>query len=193
MARIKKYGLDTTIDPADKVIGTDGTPGDDFGKTKNFSIGSLQTYFGSDAIFTKKIILENTQIADLGTAKTLVEIGGGDSENGDFVQLLGAAIEIENSGAAESSYTFVEPLIIGWNRDTADHHMIMIPTADCPVGNNSNPNPKIFLPEDNQGEWRRGADIVIFEKGFTNPTAANNPVSKMAIHLTYRIFDSIIE
>lgn len=193
MARIKTYGLDSSINAADKVVGTDGTPGDDFGKTKNFSIGSLQTYFGSDTIFTKKIILENTQIADLGTAKTLVEIGGGDSENGDFVQLLGAAIEIENSGAAESSYTFEESLIIGWSGDSADDHMIIIPTVDCPVGNNSNPSPKIFLPEDNQGKWRRGANISIFEKEATNPTAANDPISKMVIHLTYRIFDSIIE
>ena len=193
MARITTYGLDSDINAADKVVGTDGTPGDDFGKTKNFSISSLQTYFGSDLIFTKKIILENAQIADLGTAKTLVEIGGGDSENGDFVQLLGAAIEIENSGAAESSYTFANPLIIGWSGDTGDDHMIIIPIADCPAGNNSNPSPKILLPEDNQGEWRRGADIIIFEKGFADPTATNTPVSKMAIHLTYRIFDSIIE
>jgi len=193
MARIKTYGLDSDINAADKVIGTDGTPGDDFGKTKNFSISSLQTYFGSSAVFTKKIILENSQIADLGTAKTLVEIGGGNSENGDFVQLLGAAIEIENSGAAGSSYTFAEPIIIGWSGDSVDDHMVIIPTADCPVGNNSNPNPKLFSPENNQGEWRRGANISIFEKGLTNPTAVNSPVSKMAIHLTYRIFDSIVE
>jgi hypothetical protein len=193
MARIKTYTLDSQIDPADKVIGSDGQVGVNFGKTKNFSIGSLQTYFGSDAIFTKKIILENAQIADLGTSKTLVEISGGNSLNGDFVQLLGAAIEIENSGAAESSYTFGAPLIIGWGGNTADDHMIIIPTADCPVGNNSNPSPTILNPEDNQGKWRRGENIYIFEKENTNPTAANDPISKMAIHLTYRIFDSIIE
>jgi len=193
MARIKTYALDSQIDPADKVIGSDGTPGNDFGKTKNFSIGSLQTYFGSDTIFTKKIILENATIADLGASKTLVEIGGGNSLNGDFVQLLGAAIEIENSGAAESSYTFGEPLIIGWNGNSVDDHMIIIPTVDCPVGNNSNPSPKILSPEDNQGQWRRAADISIFEKENTNPIAANDPISKMVIHLTYRIFDSIIE
>ena len=193
MARIQTYNLDSDIDPADKVIGSDGKTGATYGNTKNFSISSLQTYFGSSAVFTKKIILENSQIADLGTAKTLVEIGGGDSENGDFVQLLGAAIEIENSGAAESSYTFAAPLIIGWSGDSSVNHMIVIPIADCPVGNNSNPNPIILSPEDNQGDWQRGANIVIFEKESNNPTAANDPISKMAIHLTYRVFDSIIE
>lgn len=193
MARIRTYGLDSVIDPADKIIGTDGTVGPNQGDTKNFSISSLQAYFGSDAVFTKKIILQNAEIADLGTPKTLVEIGGGNSENGDFVQLLGAAIEIENSGAAESSYTFTDALIIGWSGNNTDAHMIVIPTADCPVGDNSNPAPKILIPEDNQGEWQRGANISIFEKGFNNPTATNTPVSKIAIHLTYRIIDSIIE
>ena len=37
MARIKTYGLDSDINAADKIVGTDGTPGNDFGKTKNFS------------------------------------------------------------------------------------------------------------------------------------------------------------
>jgi len=44
MTKIKNYGLDSTINDDDKVIGTDGLPGPNFGKTKNYSIGSLVTY-----------------------------------------------------------------------------------------------------------------------------------------------------
>lgn len=48
MARIKEYGLDTTIDPADKVIGTDGTIGADLNKTKNFTVAALKSYILED-------------------------------------------------------------------------------------------------------------------------------------------------
>ena len=44
MASINTYQLDSVIDPNDKVIGTDGTLGADAGKTKNFTVSSLQAY-----------------------------------------------------------------------------------------------------------------------------------------------------
>ena len=44
MTKIKNYELDSTINDEDKVIGTDGLPGADFGKTKNYSIASLVAY-----------------------------------------------------------------------------------------------------------------------------------------------------
>ena len=45
MARIKTYALDSQIDPADKVIGSDGQVGTNFGNTKNYSISALAAYF----------------------------------------------------------------------------------------------------------------------------------------------------
>lgn len=44
MTKIKNYELDSTINDDDKVIGTDGLPGANFGRTKNYSIASLVTY-----------------------------------------------------------------------------------------------------------------------------------------------------
>ena len=49
MASINTYQLDSVIDPNDKVIGTDGTLGADAGKTKNFTVSSLQTYINTNA------------------------------------------------------------------------------------------------------------------------------------------------
>ena len=49
MASINTYELDSIINPQDKVIGTDGTTGADAGKTKNFSISSLQSYININA------------------------------------------------------------------------------------------------------------------------------------------------
>lgn len=45
MARIKIYELDSQIDPADKVIGSDGKPGATYGNTKNYSFQQLANYF----------------------------------------------------------------------------------------------------------------------------------------------------
>jgi hypothetical protein len=44
MANIGTYSNDSTIDPADKLIGTDGTSGADSGKTKNYTISALTTH-----------------------------------------------------------------------------------------------------------------------------------------------------
>ena len=47
MARIKTYSTDTDISSDDKVVGTDGNQGVNFGKTKNFTIGALSSFMGS--------------------------------------------------------------------------------------------------------------------------------------------------
>lgn len=52
MANISIYELDGTIDPNDKVIGTDGTVGVDNGKTKNFSVSGLGAYINALGVET---------------------------------------------------------------------------------------------------------------------------------------------
>jgi len=47
MARIKTYNIDTSISSEDKVVGTDGNPGDNFGKTKNFTVAALSGFIGA--------------------------------------------------------------------------------------------------------------------------------------------------
>ena len=44
MTKIKNYELDSTINDDNKIIGTDGLPGPNFGNTKNYSIGSLEHF-----------------------------------------------------------------------------------------------------------------------------------------------------
>jgi len=56
MARIKTYSIDTDISPDDKVIGTDGNPGSNFGKTKNFTVGALSSFIGSGTAGVTKIL-----------------------------------------------------------------------------------------------------------------------------------------
>lgn len=47
MTKIKQYELDSTIHEDDKVIGTDGNPGVDLGRTKNFTIAALTAYLNT--------------------------------------------------------------------------------------------------------------------------------------------------
>lgn len=52
MSKISLYPLDSTIDPEDKVIGTDGAEGADNGVTKNFSIATLGAYINALGVET---------------------------------------------------------------------------------------------------------------------------------------------
>ena len=47
MARIITYATDSVIHDADKVIGTDGVEGANFGKTKNYPVSDLKTYINA--------------------------------------------------------------------------------------------------------------------------------------------------
>lgn len=52
MSKISLYPLDSTIDPEDKVIGTDGSEGADNGVTKNYSIAALGAYINALGVET---------------------------------------------------------------------------------------------------------------------------------------------
>ena len=52
MSKISLYPLDNTIDPEDKVIGTDGADGADNGVTKNYSIAALGAYINALGVET---------------------------------------------------------------------------------------------------------------------------------------------
>jgi len=52
MARIKTYSQDTPVSKIDKVLGTDGDPGVNYGATKNFTVASLATFIGGGSAGT---------------------------------------------------------------------------------------------------------------------------------------------
>ena len=52
MARIKTYSQDTPVSKIDKVLGTDGDPGINYGATKNFTVASLAAFIGSGSAGT---------------------------------------------------------------------------------------------------------------------------------------------
>ena len=52
MARIQIYPLDTDLDGADKLVGTDGTVGADLNKTKNFTLSDLKHFVRPCKVYT---------------------------------------------------------------------------------------------------------------------------------------------
>ena len=77
MANISSYTSDATIDPLDKVIGTDGTTGVDQGKTKNFSVSALTTYCSSQTLAHPVVITGLLEAADDSAAATAGVVVGG--------------------------------------------------------------------------------------------------------------------
>ena len=73
MAQIHTYTTDGTVSISDKIIGTDGDVGAN-NATKNFTVGSLQTFMGNS--FAPKVAFEtlqttvNTAFANSGTGST---------------------------------------------------------------------------------------------------------------------------
>lgn len=50
MAIINEYDNDGTINAEDKLIGSDGAVGVDYGKTKNYTIASIASYISSEGL-----------------------------------------------------------------------------------------------------------------------------------------------
>lgn len=72
MANINSYSVDSTIDPLDKLIGSDGSTGPDNGKTKNFTVSSLKDFVLSAPKLSS--ILEAAD--DAAAAALSVPVGG---------------------------------------------------------------------------------------------------------------------
>lgn len=80
MANISTYTLDSDINPNDKIIGTDGTTGEDQGKTKNFSVSAIRSFVGSASVVTKKVTITSEQLLSLdggGTVELIEAPGAG--------------------------------------------------------------------------------------------------------------------
>ena len=80
MGNISLYQTDGTIDPNDKVIGTDGTTGVDAGVTKNFSVSALKEFIAGSQLVTTKISVTSAQLLSLnggGTHELIAAPGAG--------------------------------------------------------------------------------------------------------------------
>jgi hypothetical protein len=189
MARIKTYGLDSDISADDKVVGTDGTQGNDFGKTKNFSISALKSFIASTNVVQTQVTLNQDDIFSLnnqgsvellpapGAGKIIVveacayhspepTVGTGFSISGIVAPKFGIKVE-----GAPSHFCSIPDFIAGGFGSYYQYDV-----AQDVQFNNTGPNSPLIL--------KGGPDLVI-----TNP---NPPTAfKVKIIIFYRILEFV--
>ena len=91
MTKIKQYELDSTIHEDDKVIGTDGTPGADLGRTKNFTIAALTAYLNT-------ALEVDDMVGGSGTLNTIPMWTPDGTTLGDSIMVKDASIPAPDNG-----------------------------------------------------------------------------------------------
>ena len=184
MARIKTYGLDSDINAADKVVGTDGTPGNDFGKTKNFSVSSLRSFIGSGGnLITKKITVTTEQLRVINTTPiTVVDVA--ENEAADVVSIIAKM----SNQSAENNLNFPDNLTIEPTDGYGTSYEYILTTGFL----NSSLN-WIYKPIAVAGNATTGpitGDVRLKSINSLNtPTETGTATSELTIWVTYQIID----
>lgn len=181
MARIKTYSLDSEINAADKVVGTDGTPGADLGKTKNFSVGSLVSFIGTGGdILTKKVAISTAELKALNSpVKILIDNPGPDK---NIIQIYGIVAEVTGNNATDK-LVFPNNLEITFKSTVGVTPLkYVIPQA---IANKQTTT--FYIPALTAGEAEFGAELVL--ESAAAPTETGTAATTMNIWITYRIFN----
>lgn len=91
MTKIKQYELDSTIHEDDKVIGTDGNPGVDLGRTKNFTIAALTAYLNT-------ALEVDDMVGGSGTLNTIPMWTPDGTTLGDSIMVKDASVPAPDNG-----------------------------------------------------------------------------------------------
>ena len=109
MAVINSYSLDTTVDSADKLIGSDGTTGVDAGKTKNFSIGSLASWIGQYGL---NGIVSLGSLITTGYVKVTINTINAQDGGSTSITASNHFNFINFSGAANGTHSIILPSVV---------------------------------------------------------------------------------
>ena len=185
MARIKEYGLDSSIDPADKVIGSDGKPGSTYGDTKNFSVSALRSFIGTGGnLITKKITVTTAQLRTINTAPVaLIDIA--DDEVADVVSVI---IKTSNQ-TSENNLSFPDALTIEPASSSGDDsYNYPIPTTA--INGTDNLIYKPIVAAGDSGPGPINGDVRFKSTNSLNaPTETGTATTEITIWVTYQIID----
>ena len=176
MAKISTYSIDGTIDPADKLIGTDGTQGADNGKTKNFSIANLQSFIGKGGVvIQKKVEITNEQLKSLeSTPVTLF-----DEIAGHVILPTRVLVKIVGQ-AAGNLLTFGDELFIKYTN--ASNNIISI--NETPLNLTADLG---YVTHHNNGNLADIKSIELTTDGTVTETGTS--VTKIVLYISYQITD----
>ena len=177
MAKISTYSIDGTIDPADKLIGTDGTQGADNGKTKNFSIANLQSFIGKGGVvLQKKIEITNAQLKALDTTRVILF----DQIDNNIIIPSNVIVKVVGQTSTDN-LAFGDELQIKYK--TASTTLIVI--SDSNTSGNAS---EVFYHEyQNSGTDAAIDSIELTTDGSVTETGTS--VTKIILYISYQITD----
>jgi hypothetical protein len=184
MANISTYILDTGIDINDKVIGTDGTTGEDQGKTKNFSVSALRSFIGSGGNFvTKKITVSTAQLRTIHTSPVVL-IDLTDNEVADVVSVI---IKTSNQ-TSQNKLNFPDALTI--EPAISNNTSYNYPIAAASLNNTSNIVYKPIVAAGGTDPGPIVGDVRFKSTSSSNaPTETGTATTEVTIWITYQIID----
>ena len=181
MAKISTYDSDATIEAADKLIGTDGSPGVDSGKTKNYTVSALQAYLENQLDLSKVdvVTVTDTEFKALTNAAPITLLAAPGA--GKAYDVKGIVWYID-SGSVPFN-TSADPKIGGWlpsgNSATLDRATVVNLT-------NTKVLYKIEQGISGNGILQQNQPVQIIANGSTT-TAGNGTIY---VQITYRIVNT---
>lgn len=204
MARIKTYGLDSDINADDKVIGTDGTPGDDFGKTKNFSVQSLQNFIGRTDVVKKTVTVTTEQLLAMTTDdSTYVKLIDVNSElpRDEAVMIFGIFGKVNQGGGQiirwpSGTTMTITPQNPG-GADAASEWTMDFSSSFIQIEPMSYADRKTYIGTPTAGSWPLDWDVYLKSSNATAPTTEDPlpgvPAGPCEQTMTFVIYYSIVK
>lgn len=205
MARIKTYGIDSDINAADKVVGTDGTPGNDFGKTKNFTIESLQNFIGRTDVVKKTITVTTEQLLamtslDDSTYVKLIDVNS-ELPRDEAVMIFGIFGKVNQGGGQiirwpSGTTMTITPQNPG-GADAAAEWTMDFSSSFIQIEPLSYADRKTYIGAPTAGSWPLDWDVYLKSSNTTLPTT-EDPISGIPAGpceqtMTFVIYYSIIK
>jgi hypothetical protein len=205
MARIKTYGIDSDINAADKVVGTDGTPGNDFGKTKNFTIESLQNFIGRTDVVKKTITVTTEQLLamtllDDDTYVKLIDVNS-ELPRDEAVMIFGIFGKVNQGGGQiirwpSGTTMTITPQNPG-GADAAAEWTMDFSSSFIQIEPQSYADRKTHIGAPTAGSWPLDWDVYLKSSNTTLPTTENPipsiPAGPCEQTMTFVIYYSIIK
>lgn len=205
MARIKTYGLDSDINAADKIVGTDGTPGNDFGKTKNFSIQSLQNFIGRTDIVKKTITVTTEQllamtVLDDSTYVKLIDVNS-ELPRDEAVMIFGIFGKVDQGGGKiirwpSGTTMTITPQNPG-GADSGNEWTMDFSSSFIQIEPLSYADRKTYIGAPTAGSWPLDWDVYLKSSNTTLPTTEDPlsgvPAGPCEQTMTFVIYYSIIK
>lgn len=175
-----------TVKSSDLILGTSiPLPNtNDDPRTVNFSVGQITSLSNTSNILTSTFELTSSQLQTLGTIPVVLISLDGDTDTGEYIQLISASILTGGIYfPLDSGYTWDLAGAYIASSSVTTGNRIIIPDDQLPTGYATTIFPWTVAALD--GSYARGSDLII--STLSDPIITGTPSGTLTINLTYRI------